>query len=120
MANYVCGVSNGDGAALAESHRTFEHLGARPMATRNAAAIRATGGVVPRGPNLASRRHPFGLTEREAEVLDLVADGMTNREIAEALVISPKTVAHHVSRILTKLGVRSRTEAATAMIKGFG
>jgi ATP/maltotriose-dependent transcriptional regulator MalT len=56
----------------------------------------------------------LGLTERELTVLTLVADGQTNREIGAALFISDKTASVHVSRILVKLGVRSRVEAATA------
>jgi DNA-binding NarL/FixJ family response regulator len=54
----------------------------------------------------------FGLTSRERQVLTLVASGATNREIGEALFIAQKTASVHVSRILTKLNVRSRTEAA--------
>ncbi len=59
----------------------------------------------------------FGLTRRELEVLTLVADGRTNREIGESLFIAEKTASVHVSRILGKLGVRSRVEAATAAHK---
>ncbi|MBA2240843.1 MAG: response regulator transcription factor, partial [Solirubrobacterales bacterium] len=55
---------------------------------------------------------PFGLTERELQVLHRVAVGATNREIAGALFMAEKTASVHVSRILAKLGVRSRTEAA--------
>ena len=55
----------------------------------------------------------FGLTARELTVLLLVAEGHTNREIGESLFISEKTASVHVSRILAKLGVRSRVEAAT-------
>ncbi|HWT24478.1 MAG TPA: helix-turn-helix transcriptional regulator, partial [Solirubrobacteraceae bacterium] len=52
------------------------------------------------------------LTAREREVLDLLCVGMSNARIAQTLVISEKTAGHHVSRILTKLGARNRTEAA--------
>jgi DNA-binding NarL/FixJ family response regulator len=55
----------------------------------------------------------LGLTPRELEVLKLVATGRTNREIGEALFMSHKTVSVHVSRILTKLDVRGRLEAAS-------
>ena len=54
-----------------------------------------------------------GLTPREGEVLNLLADGLTQTEIAERLVISPKTVATHIQRILGKLGVHSRAEAVS-------
>jgi len=57
---------------------------------------------------------PFGLTRREAEVLALLAEGRTNRQIGEALFITPKTASIHVSRILAKLGVAGRGEAAAA------
>ena len=55
---------------------------------------------------------PFGLTPRERDVLALVAAGATNREIGERLHMAEKTASVHVSRILAKLNVRSRTEAA--------
>jgi DNA-binding NarL/FixJ family response regulator len=55
---------------------------------------------------------PFGLTPRERQVLSLVADGATNREIGAQLYMAEKTASVHVSRILAKLDVRSRTEAA--------
>jgi DNA-binding CsgD family transcriptional regulator/tetratricopeptide (TPR) repeat protein len=66
---------------------------------------------IPRGPNRATRSHPAGLTRRQADVLHLLVEGRANAEIAEALFISPKTVEHHVSAILAKLGASSRTEA---------
>ncbi|HVW47503.1 MAG TPA: response regulator transcription factor, partial [Solirubrobacterales bacterium] len=55
---------------------------------------------------------PFGLTPRERQVLAALAEGATNREIAARLYMAEKTASVHVSRILAKLGVRSRTEAA--------
>jgi DNA-binding NarL/FixJ family response regulator len=65
-----------------------------------------------RGPRTTTADHPAGLTAREAEVLDLVRDGLTNADIAERLVLSPRTVDHHVSAVLRKLGVSTRAEAA--------
>ena len=53
-----------------------------------------------------------GLTRRQADVLALVVEGLTNTEIAERLVVSPRTVEHHVSAILAKLGADSRRDAA--------
>ena len=55
---------------------------------------------------------PFGLTPRERQVLALIAEGATNRQIGAALFMAEKTASVHVSRILSKLGVRSRTQAA--------
>ena len=69
---------------------------------------------VPRGPRPASRAAPAGLTPRQLDVLRLIAGGATNGEIAERLVIAPKTADHHVSAVLAKLGVHSRREAAAA------
>src|SRR3954454_1827102 len=68
--------------------------------------------VEPAGP-----ADPFGLTTREREVLELVAEGYTNRRIADALFISESTAGVHVSHILAKLGVESRTEAATIAVR---
>jgi DNA-binding CsgD family transcriptional regulator len=67
---------------------------------------------IPVGQRVATREHRLGLTRREREILDLVCTGRTNAEIADRLVISAKTVDHHVSAILAKLGVRTRHAAA--------
>jgi DNA-binding CsgD family transcriptional regulator/tetratricopeptide (TPR) repeat protein len=67
---------------------------------------------IPAGPRTATRAHPLGLTRREHEVLDLIVDGRTNAEIAGQLFISAKTVDHHVSAVLAKLGVPDRNAAA--------
>jgi DNA-binding NarL/FixJ family response regulator len=66
----------------------------------------------PRTAEPTEEQDSFGLTSRERQVLALVASGATNREIGEALFMAQKTASVHVSRILTKLNVRSRTEAA--------
>ena len=74
-----------------------------------------SGEAAPDGPPAqaaATADDPLGLTPREREVLTLLADGRTNRQIAETLFISPKTASVHVSNILAKLGVANRGEAA--------
>jgi DNA-binding CsgD family transcriptional regulator len=98
-------------AALTE----LERLGARPLAAAVARKLRELGvrGLA-RGPRPATRANPANLTAREAEVLALVTEGLRNADIARRLFVSPKTVDHHVSAILAKLGVRTRGEAARA------
>jgi DNA-binding CsgD family transcriptional regulator len=86
----------------------FKRLGSSRAADAAAAFLRELGGGT--GPGAACAGE---LTAREREVLALVARGMTNARIAETLFISEKTAGHHVSRILSKLGVRNRAQAAT-------
>jgi DNA-binding NarL/FixJ family response regulator len=69
---------------------------------------------LPRRPLPRTRANPAGLTDRQVEVLALLAEGLTNAEIAERLVVSVRTVDHHVAAILAKLNVTSRREAARA------
>lgn len=68
--------------------------------------------AIPRGPNHATRSAPAGLTVRQQEVLALLSEGLANHEISRRLFISERTVDHHVSAVLSKIGVPSRTAAA--------
>jgi DNA-binding NarL/FixJ family response regulator len=74
--------------------------------------LRDRGLRVPRGPRPSTAADPTGLTARQREVLALIAQGLSNAQIAARLHLSAKTVDHHVSAILAKLGVASRTAAA--------
>ena len=68
--------------------------------------------AIPRGPRRATLADPAGLTTREREVLALLSEGLPDREISQRLFISERTVHHHVSAVLAKIGVSSRTAAA--------
>jgi DNA-binding CsgD family transcriptional regulator/tetratricopeptide (TPR) repeat protein len=70
--------------------------------------------AVPAGPRASTRAHPAGLTQRESEVLEGLTRGLSNAELARELYLSERTVEHHVSHVLGKLGVSSRTQAAKA------
>jgi DNA-binding CsgD family transcriptional regulator len=94
--------------------RILEDLGAAATAGKLRRALRADGVRIPRGEAPATRRHPAGLTARQAEVLELLTEGLSNREIADRLFISERTTEHHVTAILTKLGVTTRYEAVDA------
>jgi DNA-binding CsgD family transcriptional regulator/tetratricopeptide (TPR) repeat protein len=100
--------------ALTSAFEILDRLGARPAAALAAERLRDLGERVPRGLRPSTRSNPAGLTTRELEVLQLVAGGLTNAEVATRLFVSDKTVEHHVSRILGKLGVSNRREAARA------
>jgi len=76
--------------------------------------LREQGASVPRGPRATTQGNPAQLTQRELDVLALLAEGLRNAEIAERLVVSRRTVDHHVSAILRKLDARTRLEAVAA------
>ncbi len=86
---------------------------ARAVATRD---LRLAGRRnIPRGVRSTTRSNPAGLTTRELEVAALLAQGLRNVEIAERLIVAPKTVDHHVSAVLTKLAVPNRSAVAGAL-----
>ena len=106
------------GAADEDSLRTalqiFTDLGATATARLTRQKMRELGiRSIPAGPRAATREHPLGLTRREQEVLGLICAGHTNAEIAGQLFISAKTVDHHVSAVLAKLGAPTRNAAAS-------
>jgi DNA-binding CsgD family transcriptional regulator/tetratricopeptide (TPR) repeat protein len=102
-----------DPAALTRGLEVLGRLGAAPMADRVTAKLRRMGvRRLPRRPSRTTVDNPGGLTDRQLEVLRLMVEGHTDGEIAARLHISPKTVGHHVSAILDRLGVEGRREAA--------
>ena len=111
-----------DEAALREALNIFTGLGASAAAqiTRHEEFARLGIRSIPAGPRSATREHPFGLTRREREVLDLICAGHTNAEIAAKLFISAKTVDHHVSAVLAKLDAPTRDVAAWYADAGSG
>jgi DNA-binding CsgD family transcriptional regulator len=90
----------------------FDRVGAVPLRDRAAELLRRLGESPPRPSPGAAGSTLAELTQRESDVLALIAEGLTNPQIAERLYISPKTAEHHVGRLLAKLGVRNRAEAA--------
>lgn len=103
------------GTALTRAVSIFEELGARPAAglARKMAGQLGVMGQLPkprRKPYAASRRHPLGLTQNEQRVLSLIAQGLSNREIARQLSRSHRTIEHHVSAVLGKLNAANRME----------
>ena len=100
-------------AGLRQALDELQVLGARPAAAIVARRLREKGvRGLPRGPRPSTLSNPANLTRREIEILDLVREGLGNAEIARRLFLSKKTVDHHVSAILRKLGVSTRGQAA--------
>ena len=102
----------GDEAAERDALALFDRLGAKPAAQRLRRAMRERGlRGVPSGPRSARRDNPAGLTPRQSQVLDLLAEGLSNAEISERLNTSAKTVEHHVGAVLAALEAPSRLMA---------
>ena len=111
-------LDSGADASLREALERFEALGADAATTLTRKEMRRRGmRAVPTGAHRTTRSHPAGLTRREREVLDLICAGHTNGEISELLVISSRTVDHHVSAVLAKLAVRTRKQAAAEAVR---
>ena len=101
-----------DEADLRSAIAELDRLGAQVLVARTAAKLRSLGvQSIPRGVRASTRANVGGLTDRETQVLDLLDQGLRNAEIAQRLHLSEKTVGHHVSSILAKLGVASRGDA---------
>jgi len=105
---------SGEVGAMLEAVSVLDALGATAAAKRVRDRLRELGTRVPRGPRKQTRNNPAGLTDRQLTVLRLLGAGLTNTEIAARLVLSVRTVDHHVAAILGKLGVQSRRDAAAA------
>ena len=109
-------LAEGDDAAKLEALNIFEALGTRPAADMLRQKMRHSGATyVPRGPRPSTRQHEFGLTTRQQEIANLIVEGLTNGAISKRLKISAKTVEHHVSAILAKLAVTTRTDAVARL-----
>jgi DNA-binding CsgD family transcriptional regulator len=107
-------LAHGDATAQLEALEVFDQLGATAVAAKLRKSLRTQGVAVPRAKRRRTRDHAASLTARQAEVLALLDQGMANIEIADALFLSPRTVEHHVSAILGKLGCSTREEAVAA------
>ena len=110
----------GQSAEPADAKRALsilERLGATATAQALTRDLRRRHVPVPRGPRAATQANPAGLTSRELEVLELMAEGLSNGEIAQELTMSKKTVGHHVSAILRKVDAPSRSRAIAAAAK---
>ena len=107
-----------DPEALLTALGILDRLDAVPRATQVRRKLADMGMTrIPRGPNRHTRRNPAGLTRRQTEVVRLLAQGLTYRQIAERMYISAKTVDHHVTAIRTKLGVSTRDAAVREAVR---
>ncbi len=111
-------LDSGEADLIREALARFDQMGTSAAARLARRELRRLGASsIPTGSRSATRAHPAGLTQREQEVLALLAEGMTDEQIAARLVISVRTVNHHVSAVLTKLDVTSRQAAGTEALR---
>ena len=109
---------SGEEQPMRRGHDELQALGAAAAAVVVARRLRESGvRGLRRGPRAQTRANPAGLTARELEVVAMLAEGLRNAEIAERLVLSERTVGHHVSSILRKLDVRSRSEVGAKAVE---
>jgi DNA-binding CsgD family transcriptional regulator len=104
-------LTHGDEAQRLQALEALETLGATAVAAKLRQSMRDQGVAVPRGKGRETRRNIAGLTARQAEVLQLLDEDLSNTEIADRLFLSPRTVENHVSAVLDKLDVATRDEA---------
>ncbi len=107
-------LAEGDDDALARRSRRAESLGSQARRRHGRAAHARARARRDAGAAASTRDSRAGLTRRETEVLELLAEGLRNAEIADRLFLSPRTIDHHVSAILGKLDARTRGEAVAA------
>jgi DNA-binding NarL/FixJ family response regulator len=107
----------GDSETQIQAVDLLETLGATAVAAKIRQRLRSQGIPVPRGRSRSTRAHPVGLTSRQNEVLLLLAEGLTNLEIADRLFLSPRTVENHVAAVISKLNAPSRDSAVAAALE---
>jgi len=110
---HALALSEGNEEAMKKALEILDRLGASATSQLIKQKMRAQGvRSIPKGPRRTTRKNPSGLTLRQEEILNLLGKGLSNNEIGNKLFISPKTVDHHISAILSKLNIHSRFEAA--------
>lgn len=104
---------------LRNAYRTARKLGARALAAKIAEELEGLGETAEerRSPEAEQRIQRGGLTSRQVEIARLISEGLTNKEIADKLFLSPRTVEMHVANILSRLDCRSRSEAVRKAVE---
>jgi DNA-binding CsgD family transcriptional regulator len=115
---HALALTDGDEAAQRRALDMFRGLGASTAAELVLCILRDAGARgLPRGPRATTSANPYSLTERQLEILELLAEGLRTAQIAERLSITPKTLEHHVSAVFAKLGVHTRAEAVSIVLR---